>query len=115
MSQHVRQRQRAQRADRIDEERVRAVEGVDESSTWNRRPAPGLYGSCYLQRRRVKPLLPWLRFEFAFARQPPQGAVGAHIIETMVVNADVRQMRRHTLECERSAQLEKLTIAGRIK
>ena len=81
----------------------------------NRRPAPGLHGAGHLERKRVEAQLPRFRLELAFTREPPQIAVGADVVEAVIVDADVRQVRRHPLERVRAAELEKLAIAGRVE
>ena len=50
--------QRSQRADGIDEERVGAVERVNEPAIGQARPAPGLHGAADLQRQLVEVALP---------------------------------------------------------
>ena len=47
----MRQRQDAQRANRVHEQRVRAVERVDEAAVRQPRPAPGLHGAAHLAAR----------------------------------------------------------------
>jgi hypothetical protein len=58
MTQPMAERQCAQRPYRVDEERVRAVEGMDEPSAGNGRPPTRLHGAAHLQRELVKVHLP---------------------------------------------------------
>ena len=115
MPEHVGDGQRAQRADRVDEERVRAVERVDVAAVGQRRPPLRLHRAADLERELVEAQLPGRRVDPALACQPPQPAVGADVVETVVVDADVRQVRRHPLDGARPAQLQEFGVAGGVE
>jgi hypothetical protein len=50
-----------------------------------------------------------------FAGEAPQRAVGADVVEAVIVNAGMREVRRHSLERARLSELEELALAGRIE
>ena len=58
MSEQMRKGERAQRADGVDEERVRAVERVDVAAVGNRGPAARLHRAAHFQRELVEPAAP---------------------------------------------------------
>ncbi len=115
MAEAVRDRQGPKRADGVDEERVRAVERVDEPAARDRRPPRGLDGAAHLQRQLVELALPLGRVDPAFARETPERAVGADVVESVVVHADMRQMRRHALDRPRAAEIEERAVAGGVE
>ena len=115
LAQHVRERQGAQRADRVDEQRVRPVERMNEAAGREARPAVGLHGAAHLERELVEAGLPLARLDAPFAREPPQVSVGADVVEAVVVHAHVGQVRRHPLERARAAEIEELLVAGRVE
>ena len=49
------------------------------------------------------------------SRQPPEDAVGADVVEAVIVHAHVRQVRRHALHGARSTQLEKRRVSRRVE
>jgi hypothetical protein len=51
----------------------------------------------------------------ALVHQPPEVAVRADIVEPVVVNADVREVRRHHSQRALAAKLEKLLVAGGVE
>jgi hypothetical protein len=111
----VRKRQRAERAQGVDEERVRAIERVDVAAVGQLRPAPRLDRAAHLQRQLVVAHLPLGRLEAPFAGEPPQVAVGTDVVEAVIVDADVGEMRRHPLEGAGAAQIEELLVAGGVE
>ena len=58
VAQPMRDGQRPQRADRIDEQRVRPVEGIDEAAAGDVRPAPRLDRAAELQGQLVEVAVP---------------------------------------------------------
>ena len=78
-------------------------------------PSARLHGAADLERELIEVHLPRRRLDAAFAGQPPQGPVGADVVEAVIVHADVREVRRHPAEGARPSQLEERAIAGRIK
>src|SRR4029453_8025766 len=115
MSEQVREGQRAQRSDRVDEEGVCAVERVDETTTDDRRPSPRLHSTADLQRQLIEANLPVRRVEAALARQPPQTSIRADIVEAMVVDADVREVRSHAFDGAGAGEVQELAIARGIE
>ena len=111
----MRQGERAQRADRVDEERMRSVERVDEASARNLRPPGGLDRAAHLQRELVERDLIGGRIEPPRTRQPPEIAVGADVVESVVVDADVREVGRHAVERPRPSQFQERALAGRVE
>ena len=63
------------------------------------RPSPCLDRAADAQRELVEPDLPLAGVETAFAREAPQGPVRADVVEPVVVDAHVREVRRHQLDC----------------
>ena len=98
MAEHVRQRQRAKRADRVDEQRMRAVERADEAAARNARPPARLHGTADFQRQLVEVLFPVARVDPPLAREAPQVAVRADVVEAVIVDARVGEVRGHPFE-----------------
>ncbi len=115
LTEHEAERQRAQRAERVDEQRMRAVERVDETAVGQLRPAAGLDSAAHFQRELVEPQFPVACGHASFARQPPQVAVGADVVEPVVVHAHVGEVRGHSFHSPRSSELEKARVARRVE
>src|SRR5262249_25688650 len=115
LTEAVAEREGAQRSDRVDEQGVRAVERVDEAAAGQPRPPPRLHRAAHLQRELVEPQLPFVRRDAALAREGPQVPVRADVVEAVVVDTDVREVRRHPLDRARTAQLEKRRLARGIE
>src|SRR5258706_6921869 len=94
---------------------MRAVERVDEAAVRQRRPPARLHGAADLQRELVEAPLPLADLDARLAGEAPEVAVRAHVVEAVIVHADVREMRRHPLDGARATQLEKARVAGRIE
>ena len=92
-----------------------AVERVDETAVGQRRPAARLDGAAHFQGELVEPQLPVARGHAPFARQPPQRAVGADVVEAVVVHAHVGEVRGHALHCARSSEVEEGDVTGRVE
>ena len=60
-----------------------------------RRPAPGLRRAAEFERQFVKGAFPGIFGDAALGHQPQQIAVGADVVETVIVNAHVADVRRH--------------------
>ena len=103
--------QRPQRADRIDEQRVRPVEGVDIPAAGDVRPAPRLDRAAELQGQFVEVPLPCVFLDPPLVHQPQQVAVRADVVEAVVVNADVAHVRRHLPDRVPPADLQKSGVA----
>jgi hypothetical protein len=93
---------------------MRAVERVNESAVRQARPAGGLHRATHLQRELVRTLFPLGRDDAALAREPPEGSVRADVVEAVIVDADMREVRRHALDRARPAKLEKVGVTGRV-
>ena len=88
----------AQGADRVDEQRVGTVEGVDEpAAVRGPGPAPRLHGAARLEGQLVEGPLPGVLGDPALVHQAQQVAVGADVVEAVIVHADVGEVRRHPL------------------
>ncbi len=107
--------QRPQRSDRIHEQRMRTVERVDEPAVRQRRPSPSLHRAADLERQLVAGDFPCAGLEAALTSETPQRAVGAHVVESVVVYAHVRQVRRHPLHRLSAPALEKRAIVGGVE
>ena len=83
------------RADGVDEERVRAIEGVDEATLLVLGPARGLDRTGDLDGEFVEVALPLVVGQAALEHQAAQVAVGREVVEAVVVDADVRDVRGH--------------------
>ena len=110
MAQLVRDRQRPQRTDRIDEQRVRPVEGIDVTAARDLGPPPGLDRAAELQRQFVEVAFPGVFRDPAFAHQPQQVAVGADVVEAVIVDAHVAHVRGHLLDRVAAADLQELGL-----
>jgi hypothetical protein len=115
LSQQVGQRQRAKRPDGVHEQRMGAVERVDEPAIGQRRPAAGLHGSAHFQRELVEVHFPRVRLDPILARKTPQISVGADVVEAVIVDACMRQVRRHPLDRARAPKLQALPVAGGVE
>src|SRR5690606_40389488 len=60
----------------IHKKRMRAVEGINKPTVFNRRPPAGLYGTGYFQCQLIKVLFPFVERCLSFYHQPEQVAVG---------------------------------------
>src|SRR4051812_9734698 len=88
----------SRRAHRVDEERVRTVEGVDVAEggrtrgrvagllNWYPGPARGLDGAARLERELVIFVLPFVVRDPFLAHEPAQVAKGREIVEPVVVH-----------------------------
>src|SRR5262245_39961692 len=93
---------------------MRPVERVDEAAPGDPGPSSGLHGATHLQRQLVQGDLRIRGVESTLARQSPEIAVGADVVEPVIVDARMRQVQRHALERARSPELEELAAAGRV-
>src|SRR6188508_2243604 len=88
---------------------------MNEPAIGQARPAPGLHGAADLQRQLVEVALPLTGLEPSLARQAPEVAVGADVVEAVVVHADVREVRSHAFQRAAAPQFEEGTIVCRVK
>ncbi len=115
MAEEVREGERTQGSDCVDEERVCAVERMDEAAVSDRRPASRLHRAAHLERELVEAHFPVRRVEPMLTRQAPQGSIRAHVVEAMIVDADVREVRRHAFNGARACELQEVAIAGGVE
>jgi hypothetical protein len=92
-----------------------AVERIDVSTIRQRRPSTRLHGAAHLQREGVEPDLPFGGLETVLEREPPQRAVGADVIEAVIVDADMGEMRGHPSEGPLASKVEELAVVGGVE
>ena len=96
MAQVVADGQGAQGADGVHEKRMRAVEGVDVAAAiGGPRPAPRLHRAGTFQGHFVRAALPGVLPDAPFLHEAQQIAVGADVVEAVIVDARVGEVRRH--------------------
>jgi hypothetical protein len=115
VTEEVCERECAERSHRVNEQRVRAVERMDVAAAGNRRPPPRLHRAAHLERELVEADFPFARIGTLFTRHAPERAVGAHVVEPVIVHAHVREVRRHAGEGAFPAKLEEFARAGCVK
>src|SRR4051812_45787653 len=115
MPQLVRQRECSKGTERIDEQRVCPVERVDEAAVRYRGPSVRLHRATDLERELVEANLPVIRLDLPLARHAPERAVCADGVEAVIVDAHVRQVRRHPRQRPLTSEFEKLPLAGRVE
>src|SRR5207249_2008667 len=112
----MRHAERAEGADGIGKQRMRAIKRIDVPVPFGQaRPAHRLHRPAHLEGEPVE-----LRFEcrgadLPFARKPRQIAVSADVIEPVIVDADVRNMRGHDSDRVAPAVLQEPVLARGIK
>ncbi len=106
------ERESAQRTDRVGEERVRPVERINVAEVGRElRPTRGLHGAGGLERQFVEIFLPWVVGDDAGGHEAQQIAVGADVVEPVVVHPDVGQVRRHEVDGVAPADVEEGRVA----
>ena len=116
MAEPVGHRQGAQRADGVGEERVRPVEGVDEAAAvLGAGPAPGLDGSGAFQRQGVEIPFPGVGGDFPLVHQPGEVAVGADVVEAVVMDAEVGEVRGHVVDDVAPGPVQAFGVAGGVE
>ena len=106
--------QRPARPDRVDEQRLGPVEGVDVARTVGRGPPPGrLHGAADLQGQLVEVDLTGV--DAPLTDEPAQVAVRADVVEAVVVHPDVADVARHHGAGALPAELEEALVAGRVE
>ncbi len=84
---------------------------MDETAGRQLRPSARLHRTAHLQRELVEPALPVFSLDASLADETPQVAVRADVVEAVIVNADVGQVRRHAIDCARASQLQERRVA----
>ena len=115
MPELVRFHENAAGANGVNEEGVRAVEAVNESPTLTLGPTGGLNGAAGLDGEFVEILLPFVFGETALEHQAAEVSIGRKVVETMVVDTDVRDMRGHAANGVVATAREAFLIARGIK
>lgn len=115
MSENVGKAEGAKRADGIGEERLGAVERADVAELGGELgPAGGLDGAAGFEGEIVEVGFPIVGGEATFAEESAQIAVGADIVEAVIVNPDVGDVDGHSAEGGVAADLEHGFISGGI-
>src|SRR4051812_44201891 len=95
---------------------MRPVERVDEPfSIRCPGPARRLNRTGNFQGQLPQVLLRGRRVQFSLAHQPPEIAVRGDVVEPVIVDTNVRQVRRHSVQSRASTTLEKPLLACRIE
>ena len=92
--------QRPTRTNGINKQGMSAVERMNVSTrsavaVLDRSPATCLHGSRNFERQFVKVFLPLVELNLAFVHQTKQIPVGADVVETVVMYANVAHVRSH--------------------
>ena len=112
----MRHGQRAQGAQSIHEERVRAVEGINVAfAVVGSGPARGLHSARNLQCQFIKIVLLLVEGDLAFAHQPPKVPVRRNIVESMIVNSNVGDVGGHQFNSFCAANFKELLFAGSVE
>src|SRR4051812_39640978 len=111
MTEAMGQPEHAQRPQGIDEERVRAVEGVNVAAVTKPGPPSGLHSAGDFEREFAKITFLLVLRNFALLHQTKQIAVRRNIVKPMVVHADVRDMGSHVLDGFGAANLQKTLLS----
>src|ERR1043165_496367 len=105
------QRQRTERTDRIDKQRMRPIERIDVTvAIADSRPTRRLDRARYLESQFAKILFPLIARHFSFPHQPPKVAVSGDVVESVIMHTDMRHVTRHYFDRFPAAQLEKLLL-----
>jgi len=116
MTQLMTDSQAAQRAHGIDEQRMAAVEGMDEAQAFGKlRPAGGLHRAAHLQSEFVKVQFPFVGFNAALQHEAAQVAVGGDVVEAVVVDSGVGQVLGHVLYRVAATKFEQLEVPHQFK
>ena len=103
-------------ANRVDEERMGAVEGVDEAGVWGKgSPAAGLDSSGDFEGQFIKMPFPRILWDSFFTHQAQQIPVCADIVKSMIMDARVSEVRGHARQRRLAAEFQAVRIPGCIK
>jgi hypothetical protein len=95
---------------------MRAIEGENKTLVVAEvGPSGGLNGTAYFQRQLAEMFLPRIYSDPAFIHQPAQISVGADVVESMVVNTEVADMRGHVVECPFAADVQKPFVSSGVE
>src|SRR5881409_25652 len=108
--------QRTKRTHGVDEQRMWAVKGVNISfAIGDLCPSRRLNSARDFESEFVKGALVFAVGEAAFPNQTQQIAVSRDVVETVIMHADVRDVRSHALEGAGTAELKETFLAGGIE
>ena len=79
------------------------------------RPAHRLHGAAHLECVLVERQLPTIERDSAFEHQPPEIAVGADVVESVIVDTLMGEMRRHVIAREATPEVQRLFVPGSVK
>ena len=79
------------------------------------RPARRLHRAGHFQRHLVEAALPGVFRDASLGHQAEQVAVGADVVEAVIVNADVADVRRHHVDRSLAPDLQEFGVAGGIE
>ena len=111
--------QRTNRPHRVYEQRVRPIEGVNKPGSGRTArldgcPAAGLHRAGYFQGQFVEILFALIVRYLPFAHQAVQVAVGAQVVEAVVVHSDMAHVGRHVFYRVFATHLQKSGVVGGI-
>ncbi|MBA7481356.1 hypothetical protein ES707_16826 [subsurface metagenome] len=116
MTQSVGRAQHPERSDRVDEQRMRTVEGVDVAQIVGQScPAGRLNRSGHLQSELAERLGPTVPRSLALAVQTQKIAVGADVVEAVVVYADMADVGGHGLQGALDPSIQELFVLPRVE
>src|SRR5665213_670223 len=125
MSKHPRDNQRSNRTNRVGKKRVRPVERMNKPRIAtigmglpignNRRPPRRLHSATGLERHLVKSHFPRVMRNALFPHQTAKIAIGADIVETVIVNADMAYMPGHMADGIVPPDFKKIAITGGVE
>src|ERR1051326_758204 len=112
----MRNRERPQRPHRIDEKGMWPVKGIDVSAAArNLCPARSLDCAGDFEREFVEIVLALVVRDFALAHESPEISVGGNVIKSVVMHANVGDVRSHSLNRLPSAKFQELLLSGGIE
>ncbi len=116
VSQSVAQREHAERAHGVDEEGVRAVEGVDEATAvGDAGPAAGLDRPARHQRELTQLALAPLGLVASLPGEAAQSTPGAHVVEPVVVDPHVGDVGGHARERPLAPEIEEAALTPAVE
>ena len=92
-----------------------SVKRVDETAARDRRPSRRLYRARDLECQFIKLHLTRVVVNLSLAHEPAQVSISRHVVEPVVMHADVGDMRGHMLHRTPAAYFQKPLISGCIK
>src|SRR5207244_5936505 len=78
-------------------------------------PAGGLHGARNFQGQFINVILALAERNPSFPHEPPKIAVGGDVVETVIVDADVRDVGGHALDGSFAPQLQEALLACGVK